>query len=76
MEEQRYLNTIDAAAYIRNRYGRPCSPQLLTKLSCKGGGPVFVKIGRFRSYRPQWLDEWVLPQISEPMRSTSDTEAA
>lgn len=70
--ETQYLNSEDAAAYVRNKYGRPCSANLLTKLSCRGGGPIFRKISRFRVYETQWLDDWVKAQIGPPVRSTSE----
>jgi hypothetical protein len=72
MEERLYLNTDNASQYVENKFGRPCSANLLTKLASQGGGPKHVKIGRFRAYAPQWLDEWVLPQITKPRHSTSD----
>ncbi len=69
---QKYLNSEDSAAHIRTKFGRPCTSNLLTKLASRGGGPRFVKIGRFRAYTVEWLDEWAEAQISAPMTSTSD----
>lgn len=68
----KYLNSEDAAAHVRSKFGRPCTSNLLTKLASRGGGPRFVKIARFRAYTVEWLDEWAEAQVSEPMTSTSD----
>ena len=35
-----FLRRSDAAAYITERYGFPCSRQWLAKLAVIGGGPV------------------------------------
>jgi hypothetical protein len=68
----RYLTRADAAAYIRNSYGFPCSRQWLAKLAVVGGGPVFRKAGRTALYAPVDLDDWALARIGAPQRSTSD----
>ncbi|MGD9658758.1 MAG: hypothetical protein AB7U61_14165 [Methylocystis sp.] len=70
--EAEYLDSEKGAEHVRRKWGRPCSQNLLTKLACRGGGPTFVKIGRFRAYKVEWLDAWVTAQISAPVRSTSE----
>jgi hypothetical protein len=69
---QRYLSRIEAAQYIRTRYGFPCSRQWLAKLAVLGGGPIFRKAGRNPIYAPADLDDWAIARIGEPQRSTSD----
>jgi hypothetical protein len=38
-------NRKDAAAYIREKYARPCTVGLLNKLAVKGTGPEFRRSG-------------------------------
>lgn len=70
--QPRYLRRPDAAAYVRDTYGFPCSRQWLAKLAVIGGGPVFRKAGRVPLYAPADLDTWATGRISGPQRSTSD----
>ena len=46
------------------------SVSLLNKKRLTGGGPVFVKLGRFVRYSPQDLSQWL---DRHKRRSTSDT---
>jgi hypothetical protein len=69
----RYLRRTDAAAYVTDRYGFPCSRQWLAKLAVVGGGPVFRKAGRYPIYHPADLDRWAQARIGPPQRSTSQT---
>lgn len=71
----RYLRRADAATYIRERYGFPCSRQWLAKLAVVGGGPVYHKVGRFPVYDPADLDRWAEDRIGPPQRSTSEQPA-
>jgi len=65
-----FLRRSDAAAYITERYGFPCSRQLI------GGGPVFRKAGRYPIYEPSELDRWAEARIGPPQRSTSEVDPA
>jgi hypothetical protein len=67
----RYLRRGDAASYIRNTYGFPCSRQWLAKLAVIGGGPVYRKAGRFPIYSTYDLDDWAKSRIGAPRHSTS-----
>lgn len=67
----RFLRRADAAAYVRNTYGFPCSRQWLAKLAVIGGGPVFRKAGRFPIYKPADLDAWAQSRIGPAQSSTS-----
>ncbi|MCW2315103.1 hypothetical protein M2322_000623 [Rhodoblastus acidophilus] len=64
-----------AAEYIREKFGFPCSTQWLAKLAVIGGGPIYVKAGRFPMYQPSDLDAWARSRMSAPKRSTSDAAA-
>ena len=66
-----YLRRADAARYVRERWGAPCSPSWLAKLAVIGGGPRFRKIGRFPVYTRGDLDAWIEGRITAPRHSTS-----
>lgn len=67
----KYLRRADAAHYVVDTWGIPCSTRWLAKLAVVGGGPVFRKAGRFPIYDPADLDAWAETRISAPRRSTS-----
>ncbi len=66
-----YLRRDQAAQYIRDVWGIPCSPTWLAKLAVVGGGPVFRKAGRFPIYSAADLEAWAESRIGAPRRSTS-----
>ena len=68
---QRYLRRADAASYVRETWGLPCSTRWLAKLAVIGGGPLFRKAGRFPIYLHADLDNWAESRIGAPRRSTS-----
>ncbi len=53
MEEHELLNE----ASVAQRLG--CEPRTLQAWRCRGGGPVFVKVGRLVRYRPSDIDAWI-----------------
>ncbi len=61
----------DAAAYLREKYGCPCSTQHLAKLAVIGNGPAFFKFGRYPIYPEAGLDRWAMARMSPPLASTS-----
>ena len=67
----RYRRRADAARYVRETWGLPCSPAWLAKLAVVGGGPVFRKAGRFPIYTDADLDSWAEGRISKPRSTTS-----
>jgi hypothetical protein len=67
----KYLRRADAAQYVRDTWGIPCSTRWLAKLAVTGGGPVFRKAGRFPIYDPSDLDAWAEARIGAPQQSTS-----
>jgi hypothetical protein len=69
---RQFLRRSDAAAYVTEEYGFPCSRQWLAKLAVIGGGPVFRKAGRYPVYEPSELDRWAEARIGPPQSSTSE----
>ncbi len=67
----KYFRRSDAARYVRDHWGIPCSTRWLAKLAVVGGGPIFRKAGRFPIYQPEDLDCWSQERIGSPRRSTS-----
>lgn len=64
----------EAARYIREYHGIPCSPATLAKYACLGGGPPFRKAGKFPIYARHDLDEWALSRLGKLVQSTSELE--
>jgi hypothetical protein len=48
------LDTKEAAKYI------PCAKSTLDKLRVKGGGPIFIQIGKRVLYETDDLDRWLV----------------
>ncbi len=67
----RYFRRAEAAHYVRETWGMPCSSKWLAKLAVVGGGPIYRKAGRFPLYAALDLDNWAQSRISGPRRSTS-----
>jgi hypothetical protein len=67
----RYLRRNDAAQYVRENWGVPCSKAWLAKLAVVGGGPVFRKAGKTPLYSPADLDVWAEARIGAARKSTS-----
>jgi hypothetical protein len=56
----------EAASYVTQKYGFPCSKQTLAKLAVKGQGPEFKRAnGRFAVYPVAGLDAWAATRIAE-----------
>ena len=66
------LRRKDAAKYVQDVHGQPCSPKTLAKLAVVGGGPAYRKAGKFPLYEPDDLDEWALAKLSRKVRSSSE----
>jgi hypothetical protein len=67
----RLLRRAEAAQYVHENWGYPCSPRTLAKYAVIGGGPRFRKAGRFPLYHPDDLDGWVNGKLSILVTSTS-----
>jgi hypothetical protein len=65
-----YLLTPAASDFLKS-LGIPRSTQTMKKDRSVGGGPKFVRFGAQILYREDWLREWVLTRMSQPMASTS-----
>lgn len=70
-DDNTYLTPEEASDFLERR-GLPVAASTLRKLRCVGGGPKFVKFGRFPRYTAPWLLEFAQGKLSQPMRSTSD----
>jgi hypothetical protein len=73
----RLLRRVDAARYVTETYGFPCSPKTLAKLACVSSeGPPFCKAGRIPLYPQPGLDAWAQSKIGPLVRSTSELSQA
>ena len=70
------LRRVEAAAYIRNTYGMPCSPRWLAKLAVVGGGPPFHKAGPTPLYPQEGLDAWAAERLGGAHTTTNDHQKA
>jgi hypothetical protein len=72
-ELDRLLRRTDAAKYVTDTYGIPCSPKTLAKIACVSSeGPPFRLAGRTPLYPTSGLDEWAQKKIGPLVRSTSE----
>jgi len=70
---ERLLRRTEAANYITETYGIPCSPKTLAKLACVSSeGPPFRMPGRIPLYPIPGLDAWAQNKIGPLVRSTSE----
>jgi len=67
----RYFRRAEAAHYVRETWGMPCSSKWLAKLAVIGGGPIYRKAGRFPLYTAEDLDHWSESRLGAVRRSTS-----
>jgi hypothetical protein len=73
----RLLRRSEAAEYVTETYGIPCSPKTLAKLACvSSDGPPFRMAGRIPLYEKSNLDAWAQSKIGPLVRSTSEVRAA
>ena len=74
---QRLLRRTEAAIYVTDTYGIPCSPKTLAKLACVSSeGPPFRKAGPYPLYPTEGLDAWARRKIGPLVRSTSEAPRA
>lgn len=69
---QRRRTRKEAAQYVRDKHGAPCTDKTLTKLASVGGGPVYSLFGNRALYTEEDLDSWVKSKLSAPRRSTGE----
>jgi hypothetical protein len=60
-----------AAAYVREVFQIPCSPNTLAKMATVGGGPEITYVGRWPMYSEAALDTWVAAKTCAA-RNTSE----
>jgi hypothetical protein len=69
----RLLRRTEAAKYLTETYGIPCSPKTLAKLACvSSSGPPFHKAGAYPLYPMDGLDDWAHAKIGPRVRSTAE----
>jgi hypothetical protein len=68
---ERLLRPTDAALLVQNIFKRPFSVAYQAKLRSVGGGPRFVRTGRFIAYAESELIAHFARQVSKPLDSTS-----
>jgi hypothetical protein len=74
---ERLLRRSEAAKYVTETYGFPCSPKTLAKIACvSSDGPPFRLAGRFPLYPTSGLDAWAQAKIGPLVRSTSEARTA
>ena len=72
---ERLLRRTEAAKYVTETFGLPCSPRTLAKLACvSSDGPPFRLAGRFPLYPTSGLDNWARSKIGPLVRSTSEVQ--
>lgn len=75
-DQGRLLRRTDAAKYVTETYGFPCSPKTLAKLACVSSeGPPFRLAGRFPLYPVPGLDAWAQSKIGPLVQSTSQAQS-
>lgn len=70
------MRRADAARYIRETHGIPCTLATLAKYACTGVGPAFRKAGKFPIYSRDDLDAWANDRLGKLVRSTSELSAS
>jgi hypothetical protein len=71
--QDRLLRRTEAAKYVTETYGFPCSPKTLAKFACVSSeGPPFRMAGRTPLYPIPSLDTWAQSKIGPLIRSTSE----
>jgi hypothetical protein len=68
----------EAAAYVREKHGQPCTATTLANIAAGPGGPVYRLVCSRAYYLPADLDSWCSSRVSAPMRRAAEavTETA
>lgn len=72
MQEDRFFGRRDAADFVKDELGLPCTWRMLEKLAVVGGGPEYQIFGNRSVYRRSKLVEWALGRMKAPRKSTSE----
>lgn len=70
MQEPRHRRD-NAANYLREAWGIPCSAGHLANLASRKSGPKYILFGRFPLYLQSELDRWAQSRISQPNSSSA-----
>ena len=63
----------EAARYLQEHWGIPCSPRTLAKIACVSSeGPEMEYVGRIPLYPEDALDAYARRKLSPRVRSTSE----
>lgn len=70
---ERHLRRKEAAKYVVEKHGVPCTQQTLAKIACiSSEGPPFRLAGRFPLYPVSGLDAWAIAKIGPLVRSNAE----
>ena len=68
-----YLDTIQASAYLKERFGISRTHKSLCNLRVTGGGPPYRRVsGKEILYLRQDLDDWANARLEQSFTSTED----
>lgn len=67
---KRLLRRDEAAAYLK-AFGLRTTPASLATMATRGGGPPFLKIGRYCMYQLRDLEDWLAQRSTGLLDSTS-----
>ena len=73
---ERLHRPVEAASFVQREFKRPFSVAYQAKLRSVGGGPRFVRTGRFIAYAESELIAHFARQVSKPVDSTSSAVEA
>lgn len=65
------LRRSEAAAFLQQHYGA-YTTATLARLAVQGGGPRWIKFGRFPLYSPDDLISWAESRMSKKVQTTSE----
>jgi len=71
MDDERFLNTKEASAFLKNEFGLDLSEATLATMRCRGGGPAYRKWGRIPVYTPPNLRKFARERLGALHSSTS-----
>jgi hypothetical protein len=72
LAQERLRPRPEAARYLKETWGIPCSVGALAKLAVDGGGPEYRKAGRTPLYPQDALDEYAQAKLSRRVRKTAE----
>jgi len=71
-----YLTRYEAADFIRDHFGIPCSVHTLGKHAHFGTGPLYHRRGIATRYDPADITRWVEERATKPMRAAREIPLA